>query len=283
MLIKIISKILLKFYPQNFQNNKNKSIIKNNNIMNNPVLFESGLYQTISSLDSDSPSIIRIIGQPKDDENNYLTQDGQLIPSYILANNYVRIDAYSSKNEKELTKAVKNKLFEDFEPTKFEQNIQPITDEIISELSENKGYIPQINHNHLTIENLKSSSFDLSIFDNIRIDNLNKKSIEKFGEKRYNETKIPIVINFVFPYDIEKLKTAIELLSLDEKIVITELIKKIKFDYQEIISSKLLSLFNAETKEIKENLLSIDSQEINEISIDLDNEIKQLDDLINKY
>jgi hypothetical protein len=283
MLKKKISKILLKYCHRYLPNkiiNPNNSNNLNNNVMSDNIIFEPGIYQFINSLESSEPKIIRIIGQI--DDNNYKTQDGQIIPYYVLLNDYVKIDAYSSKEEKENKLSVRNKLFSDFEPIKINKEIKQ--KEIEINFEQKLVTISSMNDiNDIVNNKQEQSSFDISIFNKITVENLNKKNNDKFGEQKYKNTKIPILLELDFPYDIDKLKTAIEILDLDENIVLTELVKRIKFDYSNIIINKLKELFEVQTVEAKNNLLSIENQEINEIIIDINLEIEKIDNLINKF
>lgn len=230
-------------------------------------MIVKGFYQTKASLKSDSKEIIRIIGPDLTKLSNWKTIEGKSIPEYILEGEYVLLDMAPNKeaiiNDEKKQKTLKS-IF---------AGLEDIIDEDSDEDSDVGGYEPPIKMNvkvsecdedinviytpptqlidfgklksQLVIPKVKEVEI---ILDKINIDKLNEKHFNKFGERPFKkqtiEVKLPLELNF----NIDKLKTTINLLDLDINIVIDILIKNCIFDFDKTIKKAMSDLLIEEEK-----------------------------------
>ncbi len=227
------------------------------------IIIRKGHYQEKSSINSERPTIIRVLGPDNAKEGYSIIQDGKSLPDYLIDSEYILLD--TSSTEKPITKIPPKNIFDgllDIEESE-SQLVQTQTTQLIQ-----PSIIP-VNSTHLepVIINTQPPQipFDISVIEKINIDNLNLKSMENLGILKYQKPNIDIQINIPFDYDIAKLKHTINLLELDENIIIDYLVQKIQYD---LIQSKLKErikelLFGNETEilidepEITQSLKSV--------------------------
>lgn len=266
------------FYHNNSKLNKFRKLITGKTKVMD-IIIRPGHYQSKSSLGSDNPDIIRVLGIDKTKTDSWITQDNKSIPSYVLEQDYVALDTVATLKNK--TKSKKN-LFADFSTVDVEnqvgnqkpesQNLKnqqkpinqkpldaknPLIDEIL--LNQENTIINLTN----PPEVIKTIPFDISVIDKINIDKLNEKSMDKFGIEKYKKPEIVLEVPILLDYEISKLRTTIELLDLDEDVIVTYLAENISFDFTRAIKLKLKELLNQEDvkpedakPEPKPNLLS---------------------------
>jgi hypothetical protein len=213
-------------------------------------IIQLGHYQEKSSLSSEKPNIIRIIGVDPKKEGYWLTQDLKSIPEYILSEEYVFL--YTSHSEQP-KKQVPLNIFEGIGDLVEDQKI----------FSEVQPQILPANSTHITPVQPKiveeKISFELSLINKISIDNLNKISLEKLGIEKYSKPTVNIQIPIILNYDISKLKQTIELFELNENIVLNHLVNQISIEsLKPLILIKLKEFLH----EPIQQLIAADKQEI---------------------
>lgn len=252
------------FYHNNNKLNKFRKIITGKTKVMD-IIIRPGHYQTKSSLGSDKPDIIRVLGIDKTKTDSWITQDGKSIPSYVLEQDYVALDTVPTLKNK--TKPKKN-LFADFSSVDVENQVvgnqQPVNQQPVNQPPANQQ---PVNQNPLDSKNpviteillnqgntifsqpnpyeaIKTIPFDISVIDKINIDKLNEKSMDKFGIEKYKKPEIVLEVPILLDYEISKLRTTIELLDLDEDVIVTYLAENISFDFTRAIKLKLKELLN---------------------------------------
>jgi len=216
------------------------------------MIIRLGHYQEKTSIGSDKPNIIRILGPDKTRENYWLTQDNKIIPDYELEEYYIFLDYNSSKQKQQSLPA---NIFDDFEEVLIEnvsnEKIINVQNQIQNELVTNQDNIEAIYPTKF-ISKPKPVSFDISVIDAILISTLNKKSMEKFGIEKYSKPIIDIDIPITFDYDISKLKYTIELLDLNENIILDHLINKIPIEnIRLLLKQKIKKLLSEDIPTLK--------------------------------
>ena len=113
------------FFKEMF--NKNKQINKRPKIINNKnmsTIIIPGQYQLKTSIGAEKPEIIRIMGADINHSDNWLTQDKKSIPSYIIENDYMRLDMIP--NLEYVKKSINSNIFSDFKPIELDNIEIPI-------------------------------------------------------------------------------------------------------------------------------------------------------------
>ena len=238
------------FYHNNSKLNKFRKLITGKNKVMD-IIIRPGHYQSKSSLGSDKPDIIRVLGIDKTKSDSWITQDNKSIPSYVLEQDYVALDTVATLKNK--TKSKKN-LFADFSTVDVEnqvgnqkpENRKPLDDKnpLIGEILLNQENTIVYNPNPSNV--IKTIPFDISVIDKINIDKLNEKSMDKYGIEKYKKPEIVLEVPILLDYEISKLRTTIELLDLDEDVIVTYLAENISFDFTRAIKQKLKELLNHE-------------------------------------
>lgn len=265
------------------------------------LLIKPGHYQTKSSIGSDRPDIIRILGADNSKPDNWITQDGKSIPSYIIEEDYVALDTAATQEDiKRKTKTKKN-LFADFEKVdenkiNYELGTNGVT---INSNDNNNNNEPQLDGDYDIIfdPNLSTNSklthigdsvhtqakkievpFDISIIDKTNIDKLNKKSMDKFGIDKYKKPILDLLLEIEFNYDIQRLKTSIELFDLDIEVILDYLVTDImKTNFKPMIKEKLRQKFTEEPPtETKEKIVSDSLPYIPKSAVETKQEIEEI-------
>jgi len=193
-------------------------------------IITTGHYQSIDSLNSDKPDIIRILGPDSKKEGYWITQDAKSIPTYELENNWIKLYTSASKIE---TKPFPKNLLEGIGES---SDIEEKLSDYDSQMVEFEEKIKKQDIVQIKIIEEKIIPFEISIIKKINIDNLNKKTFDDLGiDNKIKKPIIDIELPIEFNYDIEKLRQTIELLSLNENIILEYLINEIS-----IIDIKLL-------------------------------------------
>jgi hypothetical protein len=208
------------------------------------MIIRTGHYQTKASLGSDKPDIIRILGVDKEKTDAWKTADGRSIPSYIIEEDYVFLDTRPS------AKAPQNippkSIFSDFKPIE-ESAVIPVIAVDSSNLLPNN---PEIKHSGLNTfpieENQIQINFDIAVLDKINIDVLNQKYFERHGVNKYVKPTLNITVPLTLDYDIQKLKSTIELLDLDENVVFNYLVNNLSVDINQLIKTQLMILLKSD-------------------------------------
>jgi hypothetical protein len=245
--IKFFGKTTIK---QDKSNNFNNNF---NNMEDNNLIIDKGHYQLKSSLGSEKPTIINIIGQQKGNSNYWITRDGEKIPEYILQENYVRLETRANETIISKENEVKNILFRDFEfievpeievteTTNFPSssneiqnfpnipnyplntqnleifNILDAFESLHKEIAELKNPQPSHIENKLNIppkENENISSDNKLILQKIYIPYLNDQEEIKYGSIQKNrKQKIQITIDLPCDFDLNKLSGIIDLFEI---------------------------------------------------------------------
>jgi hypothetical protein len=211
--------------------------------MEKQIIIVPGHYQTISSENSDKPEIIRILGQDPARENNWITQDGKSIPSYIIENDYFPL---FTSPVKPTNKKPKINIFAGISSV---DKVEDIEDTEDIELSTNETSLESINEpvkttHKLFVEDTSKKEkptppIDISIINRISIDRLNQETEKKYGITKYVKPIINLKIPIQFDYDILKLQTTIELLNLDEDTIVNYLVDSMSLNVRPLIKSEI--------------------------------------------
>ena len=245
-------------------------------------IIHLGHYQEKSTLGSDSPIIIRVLGEDTKKEGYWLIENGKSIPEYILTEGYVLLD--TSYKEENLRKLPPASIFAGIG----EETEIPIISEDIHE--RNVGVLTTNKNNFVLtpiVEEIKIP-FDISILDKINIDTLNQRSFESFGVEKYKKPIIDINLPIEFNYDITKLIQTIELLDLNENIIVDFLVNQISLNsLKPLLKQKIKELLHEqpvkiEVQPIIEEIKPIEKIQTNisEINSDLQDGISDIDNFI---
>ena len=208
----------------NFINNllNNLSNTKSNKMdAENKMLIIPGHYQEKSSINTDSPIIIRVLGADLKREDSWIIENGKTIPSYIIEQNYVPLNTVPTlemikkqppksifagldqQNKFTTTDDVNEILDDDFED--IDSNILPETLKI------------KVTPHTKTAKELSNETFMLSIFSKQTIDTINRNSLNELGVEKYKSQQF--MVSFELNYLIDKCKQTSELLELDKREV----------------------------------------------------------------
>lgn len=265
----ILKKLKQLFNKPNNINSNNFNNFNTFNMSDNLILITPGFYQHKSTLNSDTPNIIRIMGKNSNSEDSYLSIDGISYSVYELQNNWVQINAGYSKEvgESELLKRKKEKqiLFEDFDKIEnspiIEYSQKSVVDELFTELEE---------FNSSTVD-LSNQILPKVLTEVIPIDTEKQFIISLLDKSKLNNTNKQLTVNFNFNqiYDFVKVKNSIELLDIDISKLVPIMVNAILgSDINNLrirLSNQLTIIINDLLKQnTNESHIEIDKTKVNE-------------------
>lgn len=199
-------------------------------------IIAPGFYQSKTSLNSDKPEIIRIIGIDPNNSGYWLTQFNEKIPEYALIENYEKCDFYLTPEAANIKKSRDKKLFGDFEPVKLDEN-QPKKDPEFVPLQKTIQQ-PEVREQRSVISHVVENVPKISEYDLI------------LKKCKCSPKVINLPIKFTFNYDLEKLNKTLELLDIDVNSCINDLLESL--DKNEIID-----IFKSALKEKIQNIQKV--------------------------
>lgn len=238
-------------------------------------VVKPGHYVEKSTMDSDTKTIIRIIGPSKDREGYWLTEDKKEISEYLLQNDYVAMDTSPTDGNKNKKKG--KDIFGDFKKVDVDvqQQEQPVVEHIIVETNINQPIQEQpeikkqpdssnISNNKRNIE----LGFDINVIEKLNIDNINRKKKEKLGiEHGISKPVITIELPIEFNYDLEKLRQTIELLDLNETEIVNYIVSKIDMSQiQMALFTEVQNIIDGDTTNLGVDALSLTQEKLRSVT-----------------
>lgn len=245
--------------------------------MNNNFIYP-GFYENPNNSSEEKRDIVRIIGPSNTREDYWKTTDVHVeISEYDLIHNYIRVDMHSKQDAPVKDKS---RLFADFEPIEVKP-VQPahITtpshDTKTQETEYSNNFDDRLPNTGPVINIPGSDSYqilkrieepfnaDLEIIERLNIDRCNAESFEKYGDASALESKPSIVVEFEaeLNYNIDKVRSTIKLLNLDNEIIAEYLTKKIieEQDIEQLIFEKVLEMLEGSNIPSKSELKELQS------------------------
>lgn len=227
-------------------------------------IIRLGHYQRTTTIGSDNPEIIRVLGEKKDRPGYFNTQDGKIMPAYELNEYWTYLDTLSSLKS-EVKKPPLN-IFAglgDIDEAEEEESYGPPTP-LISPIPKNfdkmfEG-IPKANI-------VGSSCQTLNEVPSFVEEPIEHKVIEKL--RINNVITIPVTLNIPINYDIEKLSNTIDILELNKNNVVDYLLSKIDISLIDVVLKKqLLEIINRKSFDTQKNESNYVSKTNEKASID---------------
>jgi len=225
------------------------------------IIIIPGQYQLKSTIGTEKPEIIRIMGADVKHPDNWLTLDKKSIPSYVIENDYVRLDMIPNL---EYAKKETPDIFGDFEAIELNEIQTPLQTKQTPENTKTKFEIIKeefSNENEIKNITILPESHISIILKKINIDILNKKA--NFSKDEIKKPIINIEIPITLNYEIDKLRATIDLMDLDINEVIDFIVNSTSLNILPLLKQALkYELLNInEKKSIDKNLTSAHIEE----------------------
>lgn len=257
-----------------------QKIIESNNSSKMNQIIKLGHYQKTTTIDSDNPEIIRVIGESVKNPGYFNTMDNKQIPAYELEEYWTLLDTVASIKDsvKTLPKNIFAGIGEDEEVEDEEPNTNigiTLSDEAMDDFNEKtKSLNPFENVSRTKLPVIKKEVLEHTVIEKLRINKLNNPS------NTVKQIIIPVTLNIELDYDITKLSDTIEILGLNKNIVVEYLLNNIKKEsFDTAIRNtlnKIISEKSFDTQKTEEPYVSKTNEKNSIAEFNRDKEIEEL-------